>query len=146
MYHPCRHVHKKNCQNRIRMVCEPRQIVYTPNDSASGLLALTGTFHSTTQEPAFAQAQSSDHASVPMNSTTSSSGSKMHSLGEGISLLSAGDATSSYEVRSTQMGIDHALSMLRNGKDVAILLDVNGANLAANFSYILLLSNLGDPV
>lgn len=110
------------------------------NDSASGLLALTGTFHSTTQEPAFAQAQSSDHASMPMNST------KMHSLGEGISLLSAGDATSSYEVRSTQMGIDHALSMLRNGKDVAILLDVNGANLAANFSYILLLSNLGDPV
>ncbi|MGA6991642.1 MAG: hypothetical protein WBX81_14590 [Nitrososphaeraceae archaeon] len=116
------------------------------NDSASGLLALTGTFHSTTQEPAFAQAQSSDHASMPMNSTTSSSGSKMHSLGEGISLLSAGDATISYEVRSIQMGIDHALSMLRNGKDVAILLDVNGANLAANFSYILLLSNLGDPV
>ena len=34
-----------------------------------------------------------------------------------------------YEVRSTQTGIDHALSMLRNGKDVAILLDVNGANL-----------------
>ena len=100
------------------------------------------TFHSTTQEPAFAQAQSSDHASMPMNSTTSSSGSKMHFLG----VLSAGDATSSYEVRSTQMGIDHALSMLRNGKDVAILLDVNGANLAANFSYILLLSNLGDPV
>ena len=60
--------------------------------------------------------------------------------------ISAGDAMSSYEVRSTQMGIDHALSMLRNGKDVAILLDVNGANLAANFSYILLLSNLGDPV
>ena len=119
------------------------------NDSASGLLALTGTFHSTTQEPAFAQAQSSDHASMPMNSTTSSSGSKMHSLGEGISVLlhiSAGDATSSYEVRSTQMGMDHSLSMLCNDKDVAILLDVNGANLAANFSYILLLSNLGDPV
>jgi hypothetical protein len=30
----------------------------------------TGTFHSTTQEPVFAQAQSSDHASMPMNTTT----------------------------------------------------------------------------
>jgi hypothetical protein len=43
------------------------------------------------------------------------------------------------------MGIDHALSMLRDGKDVVILLDINGANLAANFRYILLLSNLGGP-
>ena len=33
------------------------------------------------------------------------------------------------EVHSAQMGVDHALSMLRNGKDVAILLDVNGVNL-----------------
>jgi hypothetical protein len=69
---------------------------------------------------------------MPMNTTTSSSGSKMHSLGEGIPVLlhiSAGDATSSYEVRSTQMGIDHVLSMLRNGKDVAILLDIKRANL-----------------
>jgi hypothetical protein len=28
------------------------------------------------------------------------------------------------------MGVDHALSMLRNGKDVSVLLDVNGVNLA----------------
>jgi hypothetical protein len=46
----------------------------------------------------------------------------MNDTREGIPVLlhiSAGDATSSYEVRSTQMGIDHALSMLHNGKDVA---------------------------
>ena len=108
--------------------------------------------HNTTQEPAFAQAQSSDHASMPTNTTTSSSGSKIAFSRRDTSLTYhhkhnlSRCATSSYEVRSTQMGIDHALSMLRNGKDVTILLDVNGANLAANFSYILLISNLGDPV
>jgi predicted peroxiredoxin len=98
------------------------------------LLALTVAFHNTTQEPAFAQAQASDHASMSMNTTSSSSGPKMHSFGEGIPVLvhiSAGDATSSYEVHSAMMGVDHALAMLRNGKDVAILLDVNGVNLAA---------------
>jgi hypothetical protein len=98
------------------------------------ILSLTVTYYSTTHEPAFVQAQSSDHASMSMNTTTSSSGSKMHSIGEGIPVLvhiSAGDGASSYEVHSAQMGVDHALSMLRNGKDVAILLDVNGVNLAA---------------
>ena len=98
------------------------------------LPALTIAFHNTTQEPAFAQVQSSDQGSMSMNTTTISSGPKIHPFGEGIPVLvhiSAGDAASSYEVHSAMMGLDHALAMLRNGKDVAILLDVNGVNLAA---------------
>jgi hypothetical protein len=118
------------------------------NDSASGLLALTGTFHSTTQEPVFAQAQSSDHASMPMNTTTSSSGSKMHSLGEGIPVLlhiSAGDATSSrgsFNTDGNRSCIIDAMQWQRCSN----ITRRKWANLAANFSYILLLSNLGDPV
>ena len=86
------------------------------------------------QKLVVAQAQSSDHASMAMNATTTSSGSRTHHFEKGIPVLvhiSAGDGASPYEVHSAQMGVDHALSILRNGKDVAILLDVNGVNIAA---------------
>jgi sulfur relay (sulfurtransferase) complex TusBCD TusD component (DsrE family) len=97
------------------------------------LLALTVTFSGITQESTFAQ-PSSDRASMSMNTTTTPLGSKMDSLGRGIPVLvhiTAGNDTSPYEVHSAQMGVDHALSMLRNGKDVAIILDANGVNIAA---------------
>ena len=95
-------------------------------------LASATTLQGTTQKSVFAQAPSSDHGSMAMNMTTDTA-SKIHSFGKGTPVLvhiSAGDNASSYEVHSAQMGVDHALSMLRNGKDVSIVLDVNGVNLA----------------
>ena len=62
------------------------------------LLVLTVAILERDTEPAFAQAESSDHASMSMNTTTTSSGSKMHSFGKGVPVLvhiSAGDGTSS---------------------------------------------------
>jgi predicted peroxiredoxin len=97
------------------------------------LLVSATTLQSTTQKSVFAQGQTSDHGSMTMNMTTNPA-SKTHSFGKGTPVLvhiSSGDNASSYEVHSAQMGVDHALSMLRNGKDVSILLDVNGVNLAA---------------
>ena len=84
-------------------------------------VASAATLQGTTQKSVFAQAPSSDHGSMAMNMTTDTA-SKIHSFGKGTPVLvhiSAGDNASSYEVHSAQMGVDHALSMLRNGKDVS---------------------------
>jgi DsrE/DsrF/DsrH-like protein len=45
--------------------------------------------------------------------------------------INTGDNKSNYEVHSATMGVDHALSMLRAGKDISILLDVNGVYIGA---------------
>jgi predicted peroxiredoxin len=83
----------------------------------------------TTQQQLLAQAQSS----MVMNQT-STSPPQIPSLGVGRPVLvhiTTGDNKSNYEVHSATMGVDHALAMLRAGKDVSILLDVNGVYIAA---------------
>jgi len=86
-----------------------------------------------TQRSMLVQAQSSEHASMDMNMTSTAPSIKSHPFAKGTSVLvhiASGDNASSYEVHSAQMGVDHALAMLRNGKDVSVLLDVNGVNIA----------------
>ncbi len=81
-------------------------------------------------------AQSSNPASMAMNmdmNATTAPVSKMHLLGKGTPVLvhiSTGESNSTYEVHSAMMGVDHSLAMLRDGKDVSILLDVNGVKIA----------------
>jgi predicted peroxiredoxin len=70
---------------------------------------------------------------MDMNATTAQI-SKMHLLGKSIPVLvhiSSGESNSTHEVHSALMGVDHALAMLRQGKDVSILLDVDGVRIAA---------------
>ena len=46
--------------------------------------------------------------------------------------ITTGDSKSNYEVHSATIGVSyHALAMFRAGKDVSILLDVNGVYIAA---------------
>ena len=105
------------------------------------ILAIVGvvTGAATINDPAqkLVLAQSSNPASMAMNmdmNATSASVSKMHLLGKGTPVLvpyRTGESNSTYEVHSAMMGVDHALAMLRDGKDVSILLDVNGVKIAA---------------
>jgi uncharacterized protein (UPF0276 family) len=96
-----------------------------------GILAVVAALTSaaTTQQQLLAQAQSS----MVMNQTSTSQ-QQIPSFGIGRPVLvhiTTGDNKSNYEVHSAQMGVDHALAMLRTGKDVSILLDVNGVYVAA---------------
>jgi predicted peroxiredoxin len=79
--------------------------------------------------PLLARAQNS----MVMNQTSTSQ-QQIPSFGIGRPVLvhiTTGDNKSNYEVHSATMGVDHALAMLRAGKDVSILLDVNGVYIAA---------------
>jgi uncharacterized protein (UPF0276 family) len=72
-------------------------------------------------------------SSMVMNQTSTSQ-QQIPSFGIGRPVLvhiTTGDNKSNYEVHSATMGVDHALAMLRAGKDVSILLDVNGVYIAA---------------
>jgi predicted peroxiredoxin len=82
----------------------------------------------TAQQFALAQAQSS----MVMNQTQQQMQVPSFGIGKPVLVhITTGDNKSNYEVHSATMGVDHALAMLRAGKDVSILLDVNGVYIAA---------------
>jgi predicted peroxiredoxin len=100
-----------------------------------GLAISAITIHQATQRTVLAQSPSSMdmNMNMDMNATTAQI-SKMHLLGKSIPVLvhiSSGESNSTHEVHSALMGVDHALAMLRQGKDVSILLDVDGVRIAA---------------
>jgi predicted peroxiredoxin len=87
---------------------------------AGALLSYPGTLST-------AQAQHDDHATT----ATSSSG-YTPSAGKTIMVhITSGVATDSHQVHSAMMGVDHALAFYRSGKDVSIMLDVDGVRIAA---------------
>ncbi|HEY7228549.1 MAG TPA: DsrE family protein [Nitrososphaeraceae archaeon] len=78
--------------------------------------------------PAQAQTQmqpTTQNNTVPANSNTTAQGKPV------LVHISSGNSNNTHEVHSAQMGVDHALSLLRAGSDVAILLDVDGVRIAA---------------
>ena len=96
-----------------------------------GILAVVATLISAApvQQQLLVQAQSS----MIMNQTSTTQ-KQMPLSGIGRLVLvhiTTGDNKSNYEVHAATMGVDHALAMLRAGKDVSILLDVNGVYIAA---------------
>jgi predicted peroxiredoxin len=78
--------------------------------------------------PAQAQMQTqsaTQNNTVPANSNTTAQGKPV------LVHIASGNSNNTHEVHSAQMGVDHALALLRAGSDVAILLDVDGVRIAA---------------
>jgi predicted peroxiredoxin len=76
-----------------------------------------------------AQAQHTDHTAM---ASTSSSGYSGHSGGATVMIhITSGVPTDSHQVHSTIMGVEHAISLQESGKNVVILLDVDGVRIAA---------------
>jgi predicted peroxiredoxin len=77
-----------------------------------------------------AQAQHSDHTTATSTATSSYSGH----TGSGKTVMvhiTNGDVTDRHQFHSAMMGVDHASAFLASGKDVVIVLDVDGVRIAA---------------
>jgi hypothetical protein len=59
-----------------------------------------------------------------MNQTSTSEQPSFQFKGKPVLVhIPTGDIKSNYEVHSAAMGVDHALALLRGGKDVSIMLE-----------------------
>ena len=81
---------------------------------------------------AVSQTQAQMQMQPTMQNLTVSSKSNIQGQGKPILVhITSGNSNNTHEVHSASMGVDHALALLRNGNDVAILLDVDGVRIAA---------------
>lgn len=79
------------------------------------------------------QAQAQGSTDNSMTATMSSSGMALpgHAVGRTILIhITSGDPKDIHQVHAATMGVDHAFAFLKSGKNVAILLDVDGVRIA----------------
>lgn len=90
---------------------------------AAVLMGAVSIFPATQQQ---AQAQHSDHTAM---ASTASSG---HLGGATVMIhITSGVPTDSHQVHSATMGVEHAIAFQNSGKNVVVLLDVDGVRIAA---------------
>jgi hypothetical protein len=91
----------------------------------AGLIAGAFSTYPATLAPATAQHEDHDMSATSSSGYHSSNGKSI------LVHITSGDAGDENQVHSAMMGVDHALAFYRSGKDVSIMLDVDGVRIAA---------------